>query len=106
MKSQLLRKGCSPRHPGASIRAGPDEIVAFPRGTGDWADYLSAELDTAKKQGFDVQRKGVNIIVKKNGRILRRATGQPPWGSLISTIEVADGSKFGMPGDTEKYGGP
>ena len=40
--------------------------------------------------------------MKKNGRVLRRLTGQPPWSSLVGTMEVADGSKFGMPGDDER----
>ena len=67
---------------------------------------LAPELETAQSQGFDVLKKGVCIIIKKNGRILRRATGQPQWSGLLGTMEVLDGSKFGMPGDSEKYGGP
>ena len=70
-----------------------------------WETYLKSEIETAQGQGFDVLQKGVTIIVKKNGRILRRATGLPPWGDLIATMEVADGSRFGMPGDSERYGG-
>lgn len=79
------------------------EVVAFPRGNAAWADYLDTEVETAKQQGFDVMSKGFIIIVKKNGKILRRATGQPPWADLLGTMEVMDGSKFGMPGDDEKY---
>ena len=82
-----------------------DDVVAFPQGMGAWADYLSDEFETARGQGFDVMGKGFTITVKKNGRILRRATGQPQWGGLIGTMEVMDGSKFGMPGDDERYGG-
>ena len=82
-----------------------DDVVAFPQGMGAWADYLSDELETARGQGFDVIGKGFTITVKKNGRILRRATGQPQWGGLIGTMEVMDGSKYGMPGDDERYGG-
>mmetsp|Transcript_20552 Transcript_20552/g.41908 ORF Transcript_20552/g.41908 Transcript_20552/m.41908 type:complete len:345 (+) Transcript_20552:145-1179(+) len=82
-----------------------DDVVAFPQGNAAWADYLKDELETARGQGFDVLDKGFTITVKKNGRILRRATGQPQWGGLIGTMEVMDGSKFGMPGDDEKYGG-
>ena len=44
--------------------------------------------------------------MKKNGRILRRATGLPPFGDMVGMMEVADGSKFGMIGDSERYGGP
>lgn len=83
-----------------------DSVIAFPVGNGQWMDYLSSEVETALKQGFNVLDKGITLTVKKNGRILRRATGLPPWGDLIATMEVADGSRFGMPGDTEKYGGP
>merc|ERR1712085_16831 len=64
------------------------------------------DIDTASKQGFDVVSKGITLTVKKNGKILRRATGLPPFGDLIGTMEVMDGSKFGMPGDGERYGGP
>jgi hypothetical protein len=80
-----------------------DEVVAFPRSPGPWIDYLRDEIATAQSQGFDVLQKGFIIVVKKNGRILRRATGQPPFDELVSNMEVLDGSKFGMPGDDEKY---
>jgi len=75
------------------------QVVAFPmKGSAQWADYLRSEVETAKKQGFDVLNKGFTIVVKKNGRILRRATGQPQFAGLIETMEVMDGSKFGMYG--------
>jgi len=81
-----------------------NSVIAFPQGNSQWSDYLKTEVETATKQGFDVIDKGFIILVKKNGRVLRRATGQPPFGELINTMEVLDGSKFGMPGDDEKYG--
>jgi hypothetical protein len=83
-----------------------DSVVAFPKGQGAWAEYLQSEIETAAGQGFDVMEKGITLTVKKNGRILRRATGLPRWGDLIGTMEVMDGSRFGMPGDSERYGGP
>lgn len=83
-----------------------DATVAFPWNNAAWVDYLESEIETAVKQGFDVQSKGFTITVKKNGKILRRATGTPRWSDLVETMEVMDGSKFGMPGDSEKYGGP
>lgn len=83
-----------------------NNVIAFPTGNRAWFEYLESEIDTAKKQGFDVLQKGFTIFVKKNGRILRRATGQPQWSGMIETMEVMDGSRFGMPGDSEKYGGP
>lgn len=78
-------------------------VIAFPQFPNQWAEYLRPEVETAQKQGFDVLNKGFTIVVKKNGRILRRATGQPQFEGLIETMEVMD-SKFGMPGDDEKYG--
>ena len=83
-----------------------DAVVAFPWNNAGWAEYLESEIETAVKQGFDVQSKGITIMVKKNGKILRRATGAPRFGDLVETMEVMDGSKFGMPGDSERYGGP
>ena len=81
-----------------------ERVVAFPRDAAAWAAYLRPELETAAvKQGVDVVSKGITIVVKKNGRILRRATGQPQFEGLIETMEVMDGSRFGMPGDDEKY---
>ncbi|KAL3918795.1 MAG: hypothetical protein SGARI_007365, partial [Bacillariaceae sp.] len=83
-----------------------DSVVSFPIGNNQWSDYLKSEIETAQTQGFDVLEKGITLTVKKNGKILRRATGQPPFPDLIGTMEVMDGSRFGMPGDSEKYGGP
>jgi hypothetical protein len=79
-----------------------NSVVAFPRNAQAWSDYLESEIETAQSQGFDVLEKGFTITVKKNGRILRRATGPPPWSDLIGTMEVLD-SPFGMPGDDERY---
>jgi hypothetical protein len=79
-------------------------VVAFPRGPAAWAEVMTPEVNTATSQGFDVLEKGITLILKKNGKILRRATGQPQWAGLLGTMEVMDGSKFGMPGDDEIYG--
>jgi hypothetical protein len=83
-----------------------DNVIGFPRGNASWNEYLESEIQTATKQGFNVLEKGFTITVKKNGKILRRATGSPNWVDLVGAMEVLDGSKFGMPGDSERYGGP
>jgi hypothetical protein len=83
-----------------------NDVVSFPKGASAWTDYLESEIETATGQGFDVLEKGFTITVKKNGRILRRATGQPQFADFLGMMEVMDGSKFGMPGDSERYGGP
>ena len=83
-----------------------DNVIGFPRGNNQWQEYLDSEIQTATEQGFDVIEKGFTITIKKNGKVLRRATGMPNWGDLIGAMEVMDGSRFGMPGDSERYGGP
>mmetsp|Transcript_11828 Transcript_11828/g.24999 ORF Transcript_11828/g.24999 Transcript_11828/m.24999 type:complete len:372 (-) Transcript_11828:91-1206(-) len=83
-----------------------NEVVSFPQGPNAWIDYLNSDIETASTQGFDVLQKGITLTIKKNGKVLRRATGLPPFGDLIGTMEVMDSSKFGMPGDSERYGGP
>mmetsp|Transcript_43847 Transcript_43847/g.105795 ORF Transcript_43847/g.105795 Transcript_43847/m.105795 type:complete len:363 (+) Transcript_43847:67-1155(+) len=82
-----------------------DSVIAFPRGNGAWLDYIQEDIKTASGQGFDVLEKGITLTVKKNGRILRRATGLPDFVNLVGAMEVMDGSRFGMPGDSEKYEG-
>ncbi|KAL7545367.1 hypothetical protein ACHAWF_011229 [Thalassiosira exigua] len=82
-----------------------NDVIAFPNGLGMWDSYIKSDIETAQGQGFDVRAKGITITVKKNGRILRRATGLPPFGDYIGAMEVADGSRFGMPGDSERYDG-
>lgn len=82
-----------------------DKILAFPTSFVNWNQYLKSDIETAKGQGFDVLTKGITITVKKNGKILRRATGLPPYGDFIGMMEVADGNRFGMPGDSELYDG-
>lgn len=81
-----------------------DSVIAFPVFYPQFTDYLQAEIETCKAQGFNVLEKGFILVIKKNGKILRRATGQPPLPDLIGTMQVMD-RNFGMPGDTEKYTG-
>jgi hypothetical protein len=59
-----------------------DGVVSFPWGSGPWTEYLQSEIETAKSQGFDVLENGITLLVKQNGKILRRATGMPRWGDL------------------------
>lgn len=83
-----------------------DSVVAFPWSYSSWIEYLQSDIQTAKSQGFDVLQNGITILVKKNGKILRRATGIPRWTELIEAMEVLDGSQFGIPGDSEIYSDP
>ena len=62
-----------------------NEVIAFPNeyDFASWNEYLKSDIDTAKGQGFDILNKGITITVKKNGKILRRATGLPPYGDFV-----------------------
>mmetsp|Transcript_21142 Transcript_21142/g.27299 ORF Transcript_21142/g.27299 Transcript_21142/m.27299 type:complete len:392 (+) Transcript_21142:106-1281(+) len=111
MTTALTADGITPTGDAVGVMAGGNfdvsraaAVINFPRGATAWQEYLASEVETAVGQGFDVLEKGVTLTIKKNGKILRRATGLPPWGEFISTMEVMDGSAFGMPGDSEKYG--
>ena len=58
-------------------------VVAFPRGPRVRVSEAGA------RERLDPVEKGL-VIVVKNGRVLRRLTGQPPWSSLVGTMEVGD----------------
>ena len=78
-------------------------VVAWPKGPAAWSEVLAPEIDTAQgKQGFNVLEKGITLLLKKNGKILRRATGQPQWSGMIQAMNVFD-KNFGMPGDDQVY---
>lgn len=77
--------------------AASDAVVCFPALSAPWTDYLSKEIKTATTQNIDPLKKGLGIYLKKNGRILRRATGQPDWASFVGTMDVMDGEQFGRP---------
>jgi hypothetical protein len=66
------------------------------RGPEAWNLWLTAEVATAIKQGFDVQNNGITLTIKKSGKIGKRATGVPSWPELVETLAVID-ANFGMP---------
>jgi hypothetical protein len=54
---------------------------------------------TASKEGCTSQSTlWLGRQVKKNGRILRRATGQPQWAGMIGTMEVSFAGYVRRPG--------
>lgn len=70
-----------------------NRFVNFPVLAAPWLEYLAPEIDTARNQGFNPVDKGLGIYVKKNGRILRRATGLPNWNQFLGTMDLMDGKK-------------
>jgi len=50
--------------------------VALPVAVGSsWKDYVEAEVAEAVKQGVDVEKDGICIVLKKNGRVGQRTKG-------------------------------
>lgn len=50
------------------------DCVALPAG-GNWMSVLTDETDQAREQGVDVEKEGVCIVLKKNGRVGTRTKG-------------------------------
>ena len=78
-----------------------DVIVGFPRGPSAWAEFLELEVHTMTGQGFDVIKKGLTIILKKNGKMGNRLA-TVVWFAWDNTSVDC---KFGMLGDNERYEG-
>jgi len=53
-----------------------------------WEAYLKKETDLAILQGeVDIVKKGIVIAVKRNGRVIRRGVGIPPWKATIDEFQ-------------------
>jgi hypothetical protein len=50
------------------------ECIALPVGDG-WKSVIYDEISEARKQGVDVEKEGISIILKKNGRVGQRTKG-------------------------------
>merc|ERR1712232_1134465 len=67
--------------------------VALPvlSGGSGWRDFLAEEVDEAKRQGVNVQREGLCVILKKNGRVGQRTKGislENLVGNVVSRREA------------------
>ena len=53
-----------------------------------WEAYLKKETDLAVLQGeADIVKKGIVIAVKRNGKVLRRGVGIPPWKIIAEDLQ-------------------
>ncbi|KAJ1616770.1 hypothetical protein T492DRAFT_1104544 [Pavlovales sp. CCMP2436] len=71
-------------------------IFLAPRGAENWGRWLEGEVETARKQGFDVVTSGVTLSIKKSGKIGKRSTSVPSWPELVESLAMID-RNFGMP---------
>lgn len=89
--------GCTGGVSAAEAPWGDAASVGYtPRGPEAWGRWLSAEVETAVKQGMDVQANGITIAIKKSGKIGKRSTSVPSWPGLVDTLQITD-ANFGMP---------
>ena len=47
---------------------------------------VAAELETALEQDADAARRGLTLILKKNGRVGTRRLGTPDWQGLVLDV--------------------
>ena len=48
-----------------------------------WQRDLQEEVDAAGRQGApDILERGLVLLVRRSGRVVRRGVGVPPWKSL------------------------
>jgi hypothetical protein len=50
------------------------ECMALPVGD-EWKSVINDEASEARKQGVDVEKEGISIVLKKNGRVGTRTKG-------------------------------
>lgn len=66
--------------------------VAKPSNVGEWEDYMDTEFRTATAQakGEDevkaIKDAGIVIVVRRDGKIVRRGLGVPAWEMVISDL--------------------
>ena len=53
-----------------------------------WEAYLKKETDLAVLQGeVDIVKKGIVVALKRNGKVLRRGVGIPPWKIIAEDLQ-------------------
>ena len=62
--------------------------VAVPLAIESWQEVLASELETARSQDTDAARRGLTLILKKNGRVGTRRLGTPDWRGLVDDVEA------------------
>lgn len=63
-----------------------------------WEQYMQREIVAAEKQGGaseveDIMFKGIVLVVRSNGKIIRRGIGIPPWKTILAEIEESNKNK-------------
>ena len=74
-----------------------EAYVAKPTEMAAWGAYIEEELSDAFKQGNeDARKRGIGIVMRKDGSIIRRGLGQPEWREVVAELTGAKGTtEFG-----------
>eukprot|EP01035_Chromulina_nebulosa_P026294 gene26294-34395_t len=70
------------------------EHIGIPVSLAGWNNVVRKEISTALSQDANALKKGVTIIIKKNGKVGTRRFGVPLWESLVD--DVAMRSELGL----------
>ena len=61
--------------------------IGLPLVLANWNSVIKNEISDALKQQPDALKKGITIIIKKNGKVGSRRFGVPIWESIINDVE-------------------
>lgn len=69
--------------------------VARPAGDPDaWREYVDAELrDAVAQNGPQAKEEGIAIVIRNNGKVLRRGVGKVPWRQMVEELEASSSSE-------------
>jgi hypothetical protein len=69
--------------------------VARPAGDPDaWREYVDAEMkDAVQQNGPQAKEEGIAIVVRNNGKVLRRGVGKVPWRQMVEELESTSSSE-------------
>ena len=70
------------------------EHLGLPLVLASWNNVIKKELSAAIKQTPEALKKGVTIIIKKNGKVGSRRLGVPIWSSLAA--DVSERAELGL----------
>lgn len=69
--------------------------VARPAGDPDaWKEYVDAEMkDAVAQNGPQAKEEGIAIVIRNNGKVLRRGVGKVPWRQMVEELESSSSSE-------------
>jgi hypothetical protein len=68
--------------------------VARPAGDAiAWREYVDAEMkDAVQQNGPQAREEGIAIVIRNDGKVLRRGVGKVPWRQMVEELESSKAS--------------